>query len=143
MTDPKEAKPVQAAVAHQISHNNKNIDCILKPLIDHCKLDASSVIEEQELLMILIDKVHKDLQAMSGTGHFKSKDDEIVKHLDKVMLQSERLNGLKGKLDVLQKRLMTIENSYKKLKEEIPELKKHSLLIEEKKKPPTATLTAK
>lgn len=111
---------------------NKDFDALLAPLIELCSTDTSKAFEQQEELLTMLSLMHADLLRINDQ-HYKGSDDNVNRYLDKVMHQADRVNTLKQKLENMQKRVQVVESTFKRLKDDIPELKKNVLLAEEKK----------
>ena len=111
---------------------DKSFEAILEPLISMCQFDADAAIAQQEELLAKLHAIQTDLMRINE-NHFHNKDQQITKYLDKVISQSGKVELLTSKLESMQKRVQAVENTFKRLKEDIPELKKNFLLGQDKK----------
>ena len=105
----------------------KSFDSLLRPLIDMCNIDTVTSIKQQETLLKKLEVIHTDLSRINDT-HYHGKDEKINKYLDKTIMQATRAEQLTHKLESMQKRVQQVESMYNRLKEEIPDLKKHHIL---------------
>lgn len=129
MSVPKQTPQTSQAPGSSAPAIQKGFDSLMNPLIAHCHEDTEKAVKQQQELLTLLGKIHSDLLRINE-NHYKDKDEVINKRLDKVMQQYDRVNTLKVKLEAMQKRVSVVEGNFKKLKDEIPELKKHTLLAE-------------
>lgn len=119
------------AVCNFMAVKLADMDDLIQPVIDMATIDCDTAIAEQEEFLLKLTKLHGDLMRMNET-HFHERDTRINKYLDKVLSQVDRIGALKTKLEAMQKRVQSVENTYKKLKDDIPELKKNALLSDVK-----------
>lgn len=110
--------------------SQRDFDSLMEPLIEGCSFEAEEAIKKQEELLGKLTTIHQDLTRINES-HFKGKDEKIGAYLDRVMQQSNRVDTLSAKLEAMQKRVGGLEKLFKKLKEDIPELKKNVLLAEQ------------
>ena len=75
-----------------------------------------------------LEEVVSNPQLIYGVVKKTTKDEKINKYLDKTIMQATRAEQLTHKLESMQKRVQQVESMYNRLKEEIPDLKKHHIL---------------